>query len=548
MRNIIVTLIFLLALTNSFPAQTQNIQWARAGLSWGYDNGRHICTDKFNNIYCTGDFGFNFQQFPSAYIIFNNDTAYNKGDNQIFLVKYSPKGDVIWAKGIGGMNYTNPFGGVTEQPGQIVYDSLSESLYLSGSFAGYTTFGDTTIYGSYDVFVARLDLDGNFDWVKVISSESSIFCAWLTHDAKGNIFVAGGAQDTFSIENKKFPPGKFLVKFDTSGQVNEAGTRFSNVGLTGILCKNDAVYVSGFTVSKTARLDTVEFSSTYPINSFVLKYNCNLQMQQLQVVAKSSNWDWVSFFRIDNDGNFIFSGSYSETLYFDTLVLPSSGGHSDAFIAKTSPSGKLLWFQKIASLSNVSPADLSIDSRNNYIITGNFNGRSDFAGSIIEGNGLFAAGFNANGECLGARNVGNIYEISGGIDNLDNIFVTGEYQGNETVGDTTLPSYNGTPNVFLVKLAPFPGLGKMHQKAHNKLFIYSNPTNGICNIEIPEEFAHEPLLSLFVYDQQGRLLKQAEITMEEEQVQINLEALAKGMYTAILTNGKSQYNGKIILQ
>jgi len=80
----------------------------------------------------------------------------------------------------------------------------------------------------------------------------------------------------------------------------------------------------------------------------------------------------------------------------------------------------------------------------------------------------------------------------------------------------------------------------------DKLFIYANPTTGLCNINIPSAFEHEKNLLLYVYDQQGRLLKQTTIEMSEETIKLNMEALAKGMYTAVLSNGKKQFSGKII--
>jgi hypothetical protein len=213
-----------------------------------------------------------------------------------------------------------------------------------------------------------------------------------------------------------------------------------------------------------------------------------------------------------------------------------------------SNSGNLIWAKQITSSLGVGPEDLQIDLDDNLLITGNCSGFTNFNGTTIEGKGLFTVGYTKDGDCLGTAFVENTYGKSITTDGLKNVYITGSYQNAPTIGDTTLPDAGLAPNVLLVKFDAFTGIEEKHQPGNDKLFIYANPTTGLCTIEIPEEFEHEPQLTLFVYDQQGRLLKQAEIVMEEEKVKLNLEALAKGMYTAVITNGKKRYSGKIIFQ
>ena len=81
-----------------------------------------------------------------------------------------------------------------------------------------------------------------------------------------------------------------------------------------------------------------------------------------------------------------------------------------------------------------------------------------------------------------------------------------------------------------------------------QLTIYPNPNTGTCNIVIPEEFLYESFLTLSIYDAGGILVQQTEILSETEDLNIKLDQKAKGIYMAVLSNGKRSYRGKIVFK
>jgi hypothetical protein len=47
------------------------------------------------------------------------------------------------------------------------FDSVNQCIYLSGHFVNQITFpGLTTLFGYSDIFLAKMDLNGNFIWAK----------------------------------------------------------------------------------------------------------------------------------------------------------------------------------------------------------------------------------------------------------------------------------------------------------------------------------------------------------------------------------------------
>ncbi len=115
-------------------------------------------------------------------------------------------------------------------------------------------------------------------------------------------------------------------------------------------------------------------------------------------------------------------------------------------------------------------------------------------------------------------------------------------------GLSTLVS-NGSWDAFVAKVAEFTGLNAVNKTQEgSQLIIYANPNSGTCNIQIPDEFMYEDNLVLSIYNLTGVLIQQQTLHLEENKVLLNLEAEAKGVYMATLSNGKTVYSGKIIFE
>src|ERR1700741_2752832 len=88
----------------------------------GNEIGNDVDVDSSGNIYVTGN-------FSSPTIIFGTDTLRNTGDKDIFIVKYDPNGNVVWARSAVGTANTD------EESNGIVVD-IHGDILISGEF-GY---------------------------------------------------------------------------------------------------------------------------------------------------------------------------------------------------------------------------------------------------------------------------------------------------------------------------------------------------------------------------------------------------------------------------
>ena len=78
------------------------VVWAKSIGGWGNEGGEDITVDASGNTYVTGTFWSDSLIFGST--ILKGGPRYNFFDfvGAIFVVKYNPNGEVVWAKGISG--------------------------------------------------------------------------------------------------------------------------------------------------------------------------------------------------------------------------------------------------------------------------------------------------------------------------------------------------------------------------------------------------------------------------------------------------------------
>ena len=95
MKKTILTIIFAFILIN-VKAQAPNWAWARGAGGTSPDFCYNTATDVNGNVYITG-------KFSSPTIKFGAFTLTNNGGgwSDIFIVKYDPNGNVLWAKSEG---------------------------------------------------------------------------------------------------------------------------------------------------------------------------------------------------------------------------------------------------------------------------------------------------------------------------------------------------------------------------------------------------------------------------------------------------------------
>lgn len=317
-----------------------NAIWAKSvGGSSDADAGESVVTDNLNYVYVTG-------MFSSASITFDNNTITNTGNpsvGDIFIAKYDPNGNCIWAKSAGGNG--NDFGM------SITCDN-NYNIYITGNYDGSPADFDNISLSSnsgIDVFVAKYDSSGSAIWAERAGGGLQDFGKGITTDEVGSIYVVGNFNSSsinFGSDNLinagVSSPDIFIAKYDTLGNplwANSAGGN-SNEGGNGVSTDNyGSVFIIGDFESSTITFGNATLTNGGLPDIFIAQYDTAGNV----VTAKragGNNYDYGNAIANDLEGSVYLTGDFNSTsATFGNDVLTRSNlltATTDVFLSKLS--------------------------------------------------------------------------------------------------------------------------------------------------------------------------------------------------------------------
>ncbi|HRH03648.1 MAG TPA: T9SS type A sorting domain-containing protein [Bacteroidia bacterium] len=554
----IIVIVFLQVVTLKH-SQAQNWQWAQNIHSNNWDGIEAQCKDALGNIYAGG-------YFNGSFVCFQNDTIFQAANGTTYYAKYDQNGNELWAR---ALNYTASAscgGGLS----QLVYDSISNSLLLSGSFCGSIDFNGTTIYSSInndnEGFVAKLDLSGNLIWIKKAEGNGNDFISGVSYDAVDNIYICGTNTEPTQIESVNLPLGTFVAKLNSNGDLQWANN-ISGIGqypntvafkVADIKVLGTNFYIIGGTSFDNFLIDTIQFNIPNSYGSLLSKFDTSGHVIWAKLAGYPRSGSPVNSLVLDRNENVYFISTYGDSAIFDNQVFyPFAGGDID--FVKYDKNGNFKWMQQTQCTNSAEGINVAIDANDVLYITGKFKGTAHFGNFaltsdnsipnlIVNSYDAFLAAYDTSGICLGVENIPYAEGLSIVIDNSNSPILSGRYYGGLSLGASTFTA-SGPPDAFIAKhdaITGFKGFEKSFLS--NQLLIQANPNSGKCTINIPEEFVNEKNLSLSIYNNKGQLIQRLPLLFNEGKIKLNLEAEAKGMYNAVLSNGSKNYSGKIIFE
>ena len=178
---------------------------------------------------------------------FGDDTLVAKGSSDVFVAKLDWTWKPLWSK-----NYGSP-GAAQSGPFRIGVDDEG-NVILAGSFAGAVDFGGgaLTAQGGGNVFVAKLDANGDFVWSRQFNDVSGVVINSLAVDGPGNILLTGELKTQIDLGGGSVvSTGKgdaFVALLDAGGQ------HVWSVGFGDTTGGNDAALAGAFSNDKSVVL------------------------------------------------------------------------------------------------------------------------------------------------------------------------------------------------------------------------------------------------------------------------------------------------------
>ncbi len=302
-----------------------------------------VTTDNLGNVIVTGC-------FHSATLTIGNITLTNAGITyyrDVFIVKYDPAGNVIWAKSAGGSINDSGQGVTADNLGNIIFGGSFSSSAIT--FDTITLTNSNTGSGSISMFIVKYDSVGNVLWAKTANGKG--YVQSLVCDSTGNINVVGWSYGTMTFDSVVLynlgNSDMFIAKYNTSGNVlwakSAGGSLIDEVTSLSIDVPGNLIVTRKFN-SPTIVFDTIALSNAGDYDIFIAKYDSSGNV----LWAKSeggTSLDESRTVTVDALGNLIFGGNFkSSIINFSTDTLsPTTPGHSDILIVKYAPDGTELW-------------------------------------------------------------------------------------------------------------------------------------------------------------------------------------------------------------
>jgi hypothetical protein len=168
----------------------------------------------------------------------------------------------------------------------------------------------------------------------------------------------------------------------------------------------------------------------------------------------------------DSSANVYAVGNFVGSVNFGSGTAVSSiSGSQDVFLTKYSSSGAFQWAKHFGGSGYDSSAAIAVDSNNNLLVVGYFNGTASFgcAASLVTPGSysdIFVAKYDPNGNCLWSKGIGGAQGAGGtgvAVDSSGNVYVAGTFYGTTDAASGSLTSAGGSD----VYLAKYDGSGNL---------------------------------------------------------------------------------------
>jgi hypothetical protein len=304
-----------------------------------------------------------------------------------------------------------------------------------------------------NIFAQTID----FNWAHATGNASGGYgsvCLSMTKDNAGNLYCLY----EYSGTNVDFDPGAGTAYLTSNGDRDMAIASYTSAGSLiwvkgiggsdrelprDIFWNNNHLYIAG------SFSTTVDFDPNAGVQNKTSADMWDIFMLKL---SDAGNFVWVNTFggvghdegwqiKADYAGNVVITGGISSTVDFD----PGAGvsnlnglGTYDAVVAKFTSNGNYIWAKKIGNTGYDYPYSLGIDNANNIYYGGIFQGTVDFDPNAgvqnVTGSGGtdgFVASLDQNGNYRWVTPINASYVYSIGLDNANNVIITGNFNGTQ---------------------------------------------------------------------------------------------------------------------
>jgi hypothetical protein len=437
-------LVFLFLFSNLAYGQLPFLEWSvRSGADYD-DYPRSLCTDADGNTYIAGSFKGTGDFDPGTNVL----NFSGQGQEDVFIQKLDPNGNLIWAYSMGSANI--------EYAAEMILTEDEEHIYLTGYFWGTSFFSTNgpnytlNAIGANSMFIMKMDTAATIEWIKIAEFGASDIAV----DEDDNIYLAGN-----QISSAEYDPGPgtvnlvgpniTIVKLDSLGifqHVQEMDIISGNPQVTNLIYEDGALYLSGFLDGE------VDFDPSVAVNSITSLGDYDGYIVKVDTAGNhiwskhfgATGNQYINGMDVDGNGKIVAAGFHDASFDIDpnagVQMLTSVHG-DDAFNMGLDTAGNLLWVSTISGLSNDRSHHVVIDNLgNSYCLSWVTNevtvsdGSNTISPNFLNSNSYhnLLTKYNANGDLLSSFTMSGEAFYGGrplGVNSNQELFVTGWLPG-----------------------------------------------------------------------------------------------------------------------
>jgi hypothetical protein len=470
-------------------------------------------------------------------------------NSEATISKCNSNGELQWTFPATSTNYINFTG---------LKISSDQELFAFGNFKGTVQFGDTTIIdttGQYNTtsFLLKMDILGNFQWVRNIPGVIVYDCDM---DSEDNVYFTGMNLSPVNIIGNDTIVNYsdwdlIIIKCDRYGNViwaNHAGSdqnAFTR-GRSITVDNQDNIIVGGDYHGTFFIYNQDTINNPFENHLILMKLTNEGNLLWLNLPHGDSQ-TYISDIKSDSEGNVYATGDISGEFSFDTIHV-SLSIYDQFFLVKYDGGGSIQWLVTSESTNGEAKGNsLDFDREGNIFLTGKFNRTVHFGNFTLSTSYYldfdgFLLKMKPEGTFDWIMKIPNCTYLNDYayrkvlIDNNENIVISGIFTQNSIFGNDTL-NWIGLNDVYFSKLHEIT-TSVQPKENKSKISVFA----GIQNIHLTNISPEEKYI-LEIYDVTGR---QIITTSVNYQHRFALKfSQPSGMYLVHLFNERSHYTGKV---
>jgi hypothetical protein len=502
------------------------------------DRATGCISDHENNVFVVGTTWSNNAIADAGYQISSG------GLLDGFIVKFNSEGIRQWSSYYGGSGYDEGLSCSAFEDGSVIMTGRTNSIENISHNGHQNDLG-----GEFDAFFVKFDSDGFRQWATYFGGSDNEYSQSCSSDNLGNIFICGYTYSNNSIGHNGYQNAlggqndAFLAKFNSDGDLIWSTYYGGENNDVGWRCSTDP-YGNVFMCGETKSVNGIASNGHQNVfggdrDAFLAKFNADgirLWATYFGGSDFDGGWDCSS----DLSGNIFLTGNSSSSQGIAYNGYQNIyGGNEDAFVAKFTTNGPLIWATYFGGDGQDIGISCSSDVNGFIYVAGQtnstasiyFNGFQDLYGGNDD---AFLLRFNPAGNLIWSTYYGGSGHDEArycSTDSQSHVYLVGETES--TAGIASNGHQNiyggGSRDGFIVKFfdESLPvSSGDDHEIVSNSSIALVNHEDGFLMIPVVDLGD----VQIEIYDLNGRSIYEAQFTKGSSECVVPISNLSYGIY------------------